>query len=222
MDNKKYRELVTLVNLGEESQLKRELNKGIAWLPAAPKSWFRPHLCLNGEEGVAVIEKIIAHPEQANTEFSINDKVTLSGEDIWLNISFMVFLDKISSQSILRLSPRQTAYIIKQLPKEQQDHVLGKIKTWYEAVFLENIAKGLKTITAQFEVNPLVESDYRNRILDIHGDVDTEFPYTEAGIIGEKFFLQFLYFLALPSHGRDGYKQVDEFFSQKNKHSFRF
>ena len=47
-----------LVELGESSRLKVDLNNSVASLYEAPENHFRPHVCLNGLEGVDVIKKI--------------------------------------------------------------------------------------------------------------------------------------------------------------------
>ncbi len=202
-----------LVNLGEESQLKIDLNEGIASLQKATESQFQPHICLNKKEGVEVIKKISQNPKQANTQFLIRELIIRSQDDMWLNINFLVFLDKICfPDNVANLSPRQTGYIVKNLPVESQKIVLDKIKAWYSGKFLEEIKKGIETITKQFDKgNPLIDSDDGNRIFDIHGGRSMDVPYTELNIIGEELFWPLFCGITLFDHNQDGYKRVDGF-----------
>lgn len=215
MNRDEYRELVTLVKMGEDSQLKRDLNRGVASLQSAPESWFQPHLCLNEEHGMENIRKIAAGGESANTEFFIHDHPIIGGEDVWLNIRFGVFLNgRTQPTNFARLSPRQTAYIVKHLPPESLVIVLTKVKNWYVQIFQENMRKGLETISTQFETgNPLLESDDKNRIFDIHGGrvAGMDIPYVEWNIVGENLFGSLFFGVTFLDHGLDGYERMDQF-----------
>jgi hypothetical protein len=208
VEKKDYR----LVKLDERSQLKTDLNLGIASLAQATERQFQPHLCLNDEEGVHVIRKVSLDPKEANTEIWLNEQIDYGGgEDVWLNVKFSLFVDRISwPTNNARLSPRQTAYIVKNLPSESQKIALRKIKEWYLEKLLTNFKKGLETISEQFENgDPLIECDYRNRIFDIHGEHDMEVEYTEPGIIGDKLFYLLFVGHTLFHHEQDGYERVD-------------
>ncbi|MFC1594803.1 hypothetical protein ACFL3E_00025 [Patescibacteria group bacterium] len=202
-----------LIKLGEDSQLKVDLNFGVAHLVSATESCFQPHICLNEKSGVKVIDRIARDPQAANTEFWITNHVILSGKNLWLNIIFDVFLDKICwPTNLARISPRQTGYIVKNLPPESQKEVLGRIQTWYSDNFLPNITKGLDAITKQFtEGDPLLESDQHNRIFDIHGDRSIDVPYTEWEIVGENLFPAFFFHNSFNMNDQNGYLQADTF-----------
>lgn len=202
-----------LVDLGEESQLKVDLNEGIASLRRATESCFQPHICLNGEKGVKVIEKISQKPKQADTEFWIRELLIRGGGDLWLNIRFSVFLDQIRSPSnVADLSPRQTGYIVKNLPAESRETVLLKVRSWYSKKFVGDIIKGLETINEQFEKgDPFLESDHRNRIFDIHGGRAMDVPYTELQIAGEELSWPFFVGFTMFDQGEEGYEKMDEF-----------
>lgn len=205
-----------LINLGEESQLKIDLNEGVASLQMAIESHFQPHVCLNGKEGVGVIERIYRDPKGTNTEFWIRELLIKGGEDLWLNIHFMVFLDQICfPNNVAVLSPRQTSYIVRNLPVESQKIVMETVKAWYFEKFLEGMKKGIETITEQFNKgDSLVESDDGNRIFDIHGGRSTEVPYTEWQIVGENLFPPFFFGFTCLDHGQDGYVKVDDFLAE--------
>jgi len=207
----------SLVKLGENLQLKTDLNLGIASLAEATESQFQPHLCLNGKEGVQVIRKVSLNPERANTEIWLNEHIIYGGgQDVWLNVNFSLFLDQICwPTNNARLSPRQTGYIVKNLPSKSQKIVLQKIKEWYLEKLLTNLNKGFETITEQFEKgDPLIESDHRNRIFDIHGDRHMDVEYTERGIIGDELFYPLFLGHTLFHHGQDGYERIDQLLSE--------
>lgn len=198
-----------LVKLGEDSQLKRDLNKGIASLFAATESWHQPHVCLNQEEGLEVIKQIAENPNPANTEFHFSLHPILSGREVWLNINFHVFLDNYTQPTnIVWLTPRQTSYIIRHLPDDSRATVLANAKAWYLEVVRKNVLEALETIDEQFEKgNPLLENDHENHIFDIHGG-RMEIPYVEWGVVGENLFSSFFYGTCL-DYGTDGYARMD-------------
>lgn len=211
-----------LVELKKASQLKTDLNKGIAALLQADQSHFRPHLCLNGATGIKTIQKIAASPEQADTEVLISDQIKCDGDDAWLNVSFSVYLDEMSSESHVMLTPRQTAYVVMNLPPESRQAAAAKVEAWYQKHFLQKVQKGLDKITKQFKEGDLFLADTRrNRIFDIHGDGnghDTT-PYTEWDIIGSELFLK-LFFGHTCFHvmaGEDGYNRIDDMLAQLDR-----
>ena len=202
-----------LVNLDEESQLKIDLNKGIASLQETTESHFQPHICLNRKEGMEVIRKISQDPERANTEFSFDELLIHFYGGVWLNISFFVYLDQICfpSNAVL-LTPRQTGYIVRNLPEESQKVVLEKARIWFFEKFLEAIKEGLRTITEQFEKGDfLIESDRKNRIFDIHGERGIDIPYTEWRVIGDALFEPFFYGFTMFQREEDPYERIDKF-----------
>ena len=205
----------TLVALGEESELKIELNKGVASLQKADESCFQPHTCLNGVDGMRVITQISQGPEIANTEFWISDMTVCASGDIWVNIVFLVSLDQNSSNSVARLSPRQTAYIIKNLPDNLFGIVTEKVKRWHLERYLKNMERGLATITAQVEKGDyLLESCHGNRIFDVHdANHPLSPPYTEWSIAGENLFPEFFYCHTIDGSRdrREGYEEMDRF-----------
>ena len=214
MTNKKNK-TGSLVVLGENSQFKIDLNRGVASLSQADKNYLRPHWCLNGEEGIEVVERIFQEPDNANTEFWINDNFILSSDDMWLNISFAVFLGKISfPNDMVRLTPRQSSFIVKNLSEKSQMEVLKAIKTWYFEKVLKNLQKGIATLSAQFEKDLLVESAHSNRIFDLPSpnDSGSDTPYTEIGLVGERLAPNFLYGSScFDSMGEyDGYSKADD------------
>lgn len=75
--------LCTVVSLGKHSQLKTDLNRAIMALSTAPESYFRPHACLNGLQGIEVLQQISA---DSNTEVSVRPHLIVSCDDIWLNV----------------------------------------------------------------------------------------------------------------------------------------
>lgn len=184
--------LRSVVSLGEGSRLKDELNAGVASLFGARESYFQPHLSLNGENGVAVLKKIACQPTQANTEFMIESMFDMAWRDAWLNVRFVVYLDRMSfPDCCAQLSPRQTAYLVQNLPWQSKREVLAKIKNWYFEAFLSDIQKGLDTISRQFTNGDLLLDDYFDgRIFDIHSKRPV--PYTECPVVGEKLYFDFL------------------------------
>jgi hypothetical protein len=177
----------------------------------------QPHLCLHGEEGLQVLQNIIAAGEKANTEFSFLCLPVASGSDFWLNIYFWVFLNgRCQPTNCVQLTPQQTSFIIRNLSEEWQKEVLAKAKAWYVEYLRGELLKGIDTITAQFEGgDPLLQSDHDNRIFDIHNatGVRAEYniPYTESEIAGEHLFWPFHTGFTLFDHGSDGYARMDEF-----------
>lgn len=203
-----YRKLETIVPLGKDSQLKRDLNKGIASLFSAPESWHQPHVCLNEEEGLEVIKKVAENPNPANTQFFFTNRLILDG-DMWLNIAFGMYLNECSRpRNFVQLTPRQTSYIIRHLPEDSQATVLAKAKAWYLEALRKDMLEAIDTITAQFETGyPLLANDYDNRIFDIHGGRH-EVPYVEWGIVGENLFSAHFFGTCL-NYGTDGYARMD-------------
>ncbi len=183
--------LSTIVSRGENSELKNHLNEGVAGLSLAPESHFRPHRCLNRNEGVKVIEEITKNPRTADTEFNIGDKlIDGGGGDLWLNVYFSVYLNNARAA----LTPRQTSLIVTNLPEESKRLVLEKVKKWYFKRILLDLQKGLSKITEQFETGDLLlADDYRNRIFDIHGRRSLDVPYTEWEIAGDLLFQCLVY-----------------------------
>jgi len=201
-----------LVSLKEASQLKMDLNRGVALLKFATESWFQPHVCLNEKEGVAVIERIGENPMTADTAFFILNQPIMSGDDLWMNIHFRVFVDQMAyPDNVVNLTPRQTAYIVENLPPKSRALVLEKVKTWYLNTFRADLLKGLERITAQFESgDPLLKSDRENHIFDIHGGrvVGLDIPYTEGSIAGENLFSALFYGTCL-DRDEHGYNRLD-------------
>ena len=204
------KELSSLVRLGESSQLKVDLNRGIAALQKAKEVCFHPHFCLNGKEGVEVIERISQDPKPANTKISIIDFSILSVGDFWLNIGFVVCLDKMSL--IARLSPRQTGYIVQRLPQESQTTVLETVYNWYFQKFLPDLEQGLAAITKQLENGDYLRPGaYKNHVFDIQTEGSGGNPYVEEQIIGRKMFFQ-LFFGSIRM-GQEPYKRTDDVMS---------
>lgn len=200
-------DLSAVVSHGENSPLKTDLNRGVVSLASAPNTYFRPHLCLNGEDGVRIIGEIAP---RSNTAFHFWHNMIASGDDVWLNITFVVYLNDFWSSNCARLSPRQTAHIVSNLPAESKSAVLAKAKRWYLEKFLAETRRGLDTITEQFEHgNPLLESDHRNRILDLHGERVPDIPYTETEVVGEHLFWSVCYGETMFEYGKDRLLQAD-------------
>ncbi|MFA5996229.1 MAG: hypothetical protein WC790_00690 [Candidatus Paceibacterota bacterium] len=208
----------SLVLLGEASQLKNDLNRGVASLKSAPESWFRPHICLNGKEGVAVIEQIAASPETANTMFIVSSHPIVYGDDLWINVHFRIFVDQISYPNhVVELTPRQTAHIVENLPLESRAFVLEKVKVWYFDSFRENILEGLHRIVAQFdEGSMLLKSDRENYVFDIHGGRSMEVPYTECGIAGANLFSA-LFRVTCLDRDEGGYNRLDAILARADR-----
>ncbi len=211
----------TIVKLKEDSQLKIDLNRGVASLFKAKESHFQPHICLNGLEGIKILHKIAENPETANTGFQISEQLNYGGgSDIWLNINFYLHLDASWSNLGVKLSPRQTAYIVINLPQESKDIVLAKIKVWYFEYLKNKVIEGLEKIDKQFKEEKFFIADtHYNRIFDIHGDGgghDTV-EYTEWDIIGSELFLKFFNGHTLLHHGQNGYERIDQMLLQMDK-----
>lgn len=202
--------LAILVHLGEVSRLKSDLNTAVAALFKAPDSHFRPHVGLNGIEGVGVLKKIEV---DSDTEFWMRPHLIVSLHDVWLNVKFGVFLDEMTWPThVADLSPRQSAYVIQSLPLESRAVVLARVKRWYLERFLPDIENGLASITEQFSSgDPLLASDYRNRIFDIHGERSVDVPYTEWEVVGENLFGPVFYGGTFLEYGQDGYERADRF-----------
>ncbi|MBI2054978.1 MAG: hypothetical protein HYT39_02675 [Candidatus Sungbacteria bacterium] len=210
-------DLSAVVSHGESSLLKTDLNQAVMALAAAHESHFRPHVCLNGEDGVRVIGEIMP---TSNTAFHLWHHMIASGDDVWLNIILCVYLnDFCIPTNLARLSPRQSAYVIANLPAESRTAVLAKAKRWYLERFLADIKKGLDTITKQFEHgDPLLESDHRNRILDLHGErFSMGIPYTETWVVGEQLFWATCYGGTMFEHEEDGFLRADELITARRE-----
>ncbi|HOX41159.1 MAG TPA: hypothetical protein PK263_03120 [bacterium] len=201
-----------LVALGEGSPLKTALNEGVANLLAAEQTEHRPHLCLNGEEGLAVLRGISNNPAGANTEYWLRSRMVEAGRDVWLNIHFYVFLGQISFPStLLELTPQQTSCIVSRLPQVYRNSVLARAKEWYLNHFLVHHEQALATIRKQFEEgDPLLKSDHDNRIFDLHGGRSAaDIPYTEIPIVGEQLAWSVLCGGTWFEYGSDGYERAD-------------
>ena len=201
-----------LTELNVSTKLREHLNLGIVSLNSTDKSYFRPHICLNGREGVEVIYKITSRGATANTAFSISARPIISGNDFWLNAKLNVYIDEICwPTNMARLSPRQSAYIIQHLPEDLRSDVLEKIKIWYFENFMPKVQEGLSKIARQFnEGDPLLESDHNNWILDIHGGrVSDSLPYTEGEIVGQELFNSVYYGGTFMDREEDGYVRAD-------------
>lgn len=110
----------------------------------------------------------------------------------------------------MELSPRQSAYVVQNLPTESQEAVLAKVKTWFTERFLADMQKGLAAITEQFTNGDLMlASDHRNRIFDIHGERGADIPYTEWEVVGGELFGSVFYGGTFSEQGQDGYERAD-------------
>jgi len=210
-DQKKSHTL--LVDFDDRSQLHQDLNRGIAALVQAKESCFRPHLCLNQQDGLEVIRRIAQDPDQARTHiFIINSPILNLTDGLWLNIGLGVFLDKLSSNSMVRLSPRQTGHIVTNLPEESRNIVLTKVREWYQEYFMERLQQALVTVTGQVEGGDiLIAGTHTNRVFDIHDNSDgySETPYTEWSFVGNELFTRLFYGPTLLEYGRDGFDRID-------------
>ena len=210
-DQKKDHSL--LVSFDDQSQLHQDLNRGIAALAQAKESCFRPHLCLNEQDGLEVIRRIAQDPDQARTHVFITNSPILSLTDgLWLNIGLGVFLDKLSSKSMVRLSPRQTGYVVANLPEESSSIVLTKVREWYQGYFLEKLQQALVVVTRQIDMGDLlIAGTHTNRVFDIHdnagGHSDT--PYTEWSLVGDELFIRLFHGPTLLQHGQNGFDRID-------------
>jgi hypothetical protein len=185
------RELSLVAELGKPSALKRDINRGIRALGDAPKSECRPHLCLNGEDGMLVLEAIARQGGEADTEHYIWPHVDVYADRIWMNVSLIVYLDELSSKDRVTLAPQQTAYLVQNLPPASQEEFLGKLRRWYAGKFMKDMQAGLKALKEQFESGELLVDDYFNgRVFDIHSERKVE--YTECKIVGEALYWNFL------------------------------
>ena len=197
-----------LVELGQPSQLKVDLNRGIASLTKAAESHFQPHVCLNGPKGVEIIRLIAENPDGADTNIAIRSFPDGDGRDLWLNVSLSVFLGKLSSESYVTLSPRQAAYVVTQLPAESKRIVVEHLSAWFGEYRLE-MQKGLEMIARQFATDRIFVADaHENRIFDIHGPNDSV-EYSECGIIGNALFYAFFFGLTLFDRETEGYERID-------------
>ncbi len=205
--------LWTLIALHEKSQLKVDLNRGIASLVGTPETHFQPHICLNKLEGVSLIQRIAEDPEGSDTEIWIGGQINGSSDDWWLNVKFSVFLNEISwPNSNVDLSPRQTSYIVSNLPPESKAMVVSSVQAWFQGKFVPDIQKAFQRITKQFtDGGALVAGVHKNRIFDIHdGDEGHEgVEYTEMDIIGLELFWKFFLGHTLFHHGQNGYERID-------------
>lgn len=219
----KNENLSLIVPLNEASQLKHDLNMGVASLIKAEDINVRPHICLNDFEGVKIIEQIAKSPGTSNTYFSLSDgNINYSGHDgMWLNLGFFVQLkspdDNESSRTHVFLSPRQTGHIVLNLPPESQTIVLGKVIDWYQGVFLPQIQRATDQLSKQVSLNTLlVKGTDNNRIFDIHdGNVGHEdVHYSEVGIIGSELFYKFFLGHTFLQSGDNGYERIDDLLSR--------
>lgn len=210
--------LCELVKLEEDSIFKQHLNAGIISLFGVPETMLRPHICLNGEEGFEVLQKIKERGVSAKTEVLVFPHIIQSMDDVWLNLRFFVYCDE-RRQPVccVYLSPQQTGFVISNLPASSQQETLFKIKRWYFREFLVEMQKGLETITKQFnEGDPLLESDHRNRIFDIHGECGMkDIAYTETDIVGENLYWAIIHGNTWCEHGSDGYERADNLIAER-------
>ena len=208
-------QLWKLVGLGEDCPLKLDLNKGVAGLFRAPETSMRPHICLNGFQGAGVLKKIFNDPRRANTEFGIRHHLIMSADEVWLNASLYVFFESITwPTNFVCLSPRQSGYIVKNLPLASREIIVAKVKKWYFEEFLVSMKKGLEAITEQFmHGDPFLASDYKNRIFDIHGERSLDVPYTECAVVGSNLFGPVVEGKTCWEQGSDGYQRADDLIS---------
>jgi len=202
-----------LVKLGESSNLKTALNLGVASLTNATEGYCQPHLCLNEVEGLKVLKKISQNPTKSNTEIHISIEPILSHNEMWLNINFFVFLDKICFPINLILSPRQTSYICNNLSPEIKEIVKEKIRKWFFKDFIKNLNEAVSSLKEQFNKGDMfVEDTNKNKIFDMHGNRGIDIPYTELNIVGNKLaWVHLLYsnhFIDF-SFGDEGYIKAD-------------
>jgi len=213
----KEEDIGAVVSHGESSLLKTDLNRGVVSLASAPNTYFHPHVCLNDEDGVRVIGEITP---ASNTAFYLWHNMIASSDDVWLNITLVIYLKDACSTNCARLSPRQSAYIISNLPAESRTAFLAKAKRWYLEKFLVEMKKGLDVITEQFENgDPLLNSDRRNRIFDIHGErlVGVDIAYTEPDIVGNRLYYSVCLGGTMLEYGEDGFLRADELINVRRK-----
>ena len=60
-----------LVKLGEDSDLKVDLNLGVISLLVAKESYFQPHICLNEKSGVEVIKRFLKIQKKQTQKFGL-------------------------------------------------------------------------------------------------------------------------------------------------------
>lgn len=199
-----------MVNLGETSELKLALNRGIASLVDASKEMHKPHRCLNGE-GVGIISQIARNPDSADTSIYISSNPIISIHDgLWLNVYFFVFLGQHNSDTMVSLTPRQTSYIICNLPEEHRQAVVEMIKSWYVLTVKAQISRALEDVDQQMGSGDLLQaSAHDNRVLDIHHDEEgLDVPYTEWYIVGSELFVC-LILSQLHRQNMSGYTNAD-------------
>lgn len=203
-----------LVGLNDPSDLKIRLNQGVASLFDAKEYHLQPHVCLNGKEGIEVLKKIANNPEKASTEFWISSNPIIAPDGIWLNIHFIVFLDKISfPDNTVSLSPRQTVLVVQNLTGLFLEVVIEAVKEWSLEKEIPRAHEALKTISKQIEDSKcLTASAYHNRVLDIQDPGSGRgAPYTEMEIIEKKLIMPFLFGIGRPVGDNDPYAKIDEF-----------
>lgn len=205
------KDLKILVQLGESSPLRTALNHAVVSLSASSQTVIRPHVCLNGIEGIEVLRKISADPEVANTRFDIGLFPIIAGKDIWLNTQLFVFLNNLRMPvDLVALSPRQSSFVVRSLPEEFQITIIEKLKTWFFEEVYPNIKEGMETISAQFSGgDPLIESDHQNRVFDTHGGRRLDVPYTESRIAGLNLFHAVVRSKIFYERQVDGYQEAD-------------
>ena len=201
--------LWAVVRLGENSLMKTDINRAVLALREASESYFKPHVSLNGEEGVMVLEKIST---TSDTEVRIRSHLVLSGMDAWLNVKFGVFLNELTQPTnVAELSPRQSAFVVQQLSGQSRVAVLEKVKRWYLEYFLPRTQKAFETIAEQFASgDPMLASDDRNRIFDIHGGRYMDVLYTESGIVGENLFWAICFESTIFEQDEDRFAPADQ------------
>lgn len=175
-----------LAERGNDSELKKALNAAVGSLFQATEDYLRPHACLNGKEGVAILRSIADDPT-TQTEFSIFCRLAYDNGHVWLNVSFGVF-----AEDIVRLTPRQTGYIVASLPSMIRIIVLQRVRTWCLEHFLPKIRRGLDRVSDHFlprDRDLLLPDAFRNRIFDLHRDIGNgDNFHTEAPIISQALF----------------------------------
>jgi hypothetical protein len=185
------RSLAVVAELGEKSDLKADLNRGVALLRQATESHFRPHVCLNGEDGMQVLKLIAAKGANADTGWYLHPLVNVDVGRIWLNVRLLVNLSDRSNATQVLLSPQQTAHLVRTLPPASQAIILKKVREWYKGQFVKEMKEGLAALAKQFESDTLLVDDYFNgRVFDIHTKRDV--PYTECLVVGEELYWKFL------------------------------
>lgn len=201
-----------LVPHGTESALKRALILGVVSLFTAPAGHFRPHLCLNKRDGVEALETIKKNPDSIDASFRLGQRVNVYSSEIWLNVCFFISLRGQSGTGCVRLTPRQTAFIIRNLPQELQQEVLEKVKVWYETEVVPKMKDSLQRIQTQMNDGKMLLPDaYGNRVFDTPVKPE-DTPYTEWDIVGDVLFTNLcLRIISRSRHGdRDPYAEIDQ------------